>query len=406
LPNPEDIASQLELLAAHRFTLAEYLKQQALLGVAYAPPGIANGIRASRSAIRQTKATLREWGAECEDLPDDEPSSLPTPQFGSEQAGVGLIAMAGLMSAPDIRKIVEGFQDSFGIICQQIDRLSSYKDLHDLLHDLQFNCYNPMMRGAKDFPNNALFLESLEDYAIELQQIINSLWEVAERAAFSTSERAWISQFSPTIELLHSAIDHSNPEMLNRVLIQIGRVLYVHPTRINERLKETARSMPLPRLISAMSSVREYPAGADLDTEKLRQVGQGVEALELLSRNLVQLLDQHDTWQEIELELHRIEEDFERHAQELEWLWPDLKSRLLPLGAGQHDRWSQELQQACANLDRTLEIHAPTAVAASFRRFRRQAGLCFFQADKRLKELCRKLRDIDGPLNSIMGLLG
>ncbi len=55
VPNPDDIADQLELLAAHRSTLAEFLKQQALLGMAYAPPGIANGIRFARNAIKQIK---------------------------------------------------------------------------------------------------------------------------------------------------------------------------------------------------------------------------------------------------------------------------------------------------------------------------------------------------------------
>ena len=116
----------------------------------------------------------------------------------------------------------------------------------------------PIMRGARDFPNNTLFLESLEDYAAELQQIINSLWEVAERAVFSTNEQAWIRQFSPTTELLRGAIEQSSKALLDRVTFQIGRVLYVHPTRINERLKETARELPLPKLIEAMVFVQQW----------------------------------------------------------------------------------------------------------------------------------------------------
>jgi biotin operon repressor len=247
VPSPDDIADQQEILAAHRATLAEFLKQQALLGVAYAPPGIANGIRLSRDAIKQIKATLREWGVEVENHPDDEALPQAISASASEQASLGLRAMADLISAPDVRARVEAFQDSFGIACRQIDRLSNYKDLHDLLHDLQFNCYNPIMRGAKDFPDNALFLESLEDYTAELQQIINGLWEVAERAVFSTNEQAWIRQFSPTTQLLRSAIEQSSKVLLERATFQIGRVLFVHPTRINERLKETARELHCPR---------------------------------------------------------------------------------------------------------------------------------------------------------------
>jgi hypothetical protein len=70
--SPEEIDDQRELLDAHRRTLAVYLKQQARLGSAYAPPGVANGIREARAAIRRVKATLSGWGAAIADHPDDE----------------------------------------------------------------------------------------------------------------------------------------------------------------------------------------------------------------------------------------------------------------------------------------------------------------------------------------------
>lgn len=404
MPDSEEITRQQQLLATNRRTLAVLIQQQSKLG-AYVPAYVVLSIEDARAEIQRVKDVLRAWGTEVEDHPNDESHTPTTSASASEQASLGLTAMADLISVPDVRARIEGFQDSFGIACRQIDRLSNYKDLHDLLHDLQFNCYNPIMRGARDFPDNTLFVESLEDYAAELQQVINGLWEIAERAVFSTNEQAWIRQFSPTSELLRNAIEQSSKILLDRVTFQIGRVLYVHPTRINERLKETARDLPLSKLIEAMVFVRQYPAYSNIDTDKLRQVGQGVAALELLSRNLAQLIDEHDVWQEIELELQRIEERVEQHLQELEWLWPDLKARFTPLCHERNDRWTQELWQASEKLDRMLAMPTPTAVAAAFRPFRRQAGLCFFQADKKLKDLCRSLRRVDGPLNSVLRVL-
>jgi hypothetical protein len=67
----EDIANQQALLAAHRQTLDLLLMQQAQLGVAYAPPAVTNGIRAARNAIAQLKRTLRDWGVNVQDLPND-----------------------------------------------------------------------------------------------------------------------------------------------------------------------------------------------------------------------------------------------------------------------------------------------------------------------------------------------
>ena len=77
MPNPEAICTQQELLSAHRLTLAHYLKQQALLGSAYIPPGVAHGMRESRQAIERIKAILRSWHISVLDLPDDAEGAHP-----------------------------------------------------------------------------------------------------------------------------------------------------------------------------------------------------------------------------------------------------------------------------------------------------------------------------------------
>jgi hypothetical protein len=72
---PEQIADQRELLAAHRRTLAVYLRQLATLGSAYVPPSVSSGIREARVGVRQAKSALRGWGVEVEDLPGEEESA-------------------------------------------------------------------------------------------------------------------------------------------------------------------------------------------------------------------------------------------------------------------------------------------------------------------------------------------
>jgi hypothetical protein len=70
------IDNQHELLAAHRRTLAAYLRRLALVGKAHAPPEVTNGIDEERTHIQRIKATLRDAGASVEDYPDDEPPAL------------------------------------------------------------------------------------------------------------------------------------------------------------------------------------------------------------------------------------------------------------------------------------------------------------------------------------------
>jgi WD40 repeat protein len=69
--NDEDLANQQDLLAAHRRTLAVYLRQQAELGV-LAPPGVVNGIAEACAQIHRVKTNLRSNGMAVEDHPDDD----------------------------------------------------------------------------------------------------------------------------------------------------------------------------------------------------------------------------------------------------------------------------------------------------------------------------------------------
>jgi hypothetical protein len=72
MPDQEAIDQQRDLLAAHRRTLAQYLKQQALAGEANVPPAVWNGIVDARENIRRIKRGLRDWGAPVANHPDDE----------------------------------------------------------------------------------------------------------------------------------------------------------------------------------------------------------------------------------------------------------------------------------------------------------------------------------------------
>ncbi len=80
MPTPDDIEQQQRLLATHRRTLADYLRQRAIHGEAYVPPAINHGIHEACAAIRQIKATLRGWGEIVEDHSGDEADErLPAP---------------------------------------------------------------------------------------------------------------------------------------------------------------------------------------------------------------------------------------------------------------------------------------------------------------------------------------
>lgn len=100
--SPEEIAEQEQLLAAHRHTLAIYLKQQAEIGHAYSPPALISGIDEARSNIRRIKAALKGTGVEVAEDPDDEepprlfglPRKNRVPEIVLGLASVLVIALA------------------------------------------------------------------------------------------------------------------------------------------------------------------------------------------------------------------------------------------------------------------------------------------------------------------------
>src|SRR4051794_9488550 len=79
MPSQDDIDRQQTLLATHRRNLALYIQQQSMLGAAYIPPAIANGMREARDNIARIKATLYSWGVAVEDHPDDADQGAPAP---------------------------------------------------------------------------------------------------------------------------------------------------------------------------------------------------------------------------------------------------------------------------------------------------------------------------------------
>jgi hypothetical protein len=71
--NAAALDAQRKILAAHRRTLAHYLEQLAISGVANARPEISHGIAEARVGIAKAKQALTALGAPADDHPDDTP---------------------------------------------------------------------------------------------------------------------------------------------------------------------------------------------------------------------------------------------------------------------------------------------------------------------------------------------
>lgn len=327
-------------------------------------------------------------------------------ELRSRSVGEGLHTLTELMRAKPVRDTVAAFQADFRAACDQIDLLSTYKDIHDLLHTLQFKCYNCIVQEVQHFfSDDKMARDNLMDYDLEFRDIINDLQIVAEKSSFATTEIAWVNDLIHARSALHGAVDTADRKQLQRAIWLIEHVLAVRPSQVNVRLNDAARALRLPALVQAMRHVCDNLSRLALDPEKLRQFQADVDALSRLRDTLPPLIDAHDHWQLIDCELRRIEAELGHDIAMFEWSWSDLMQKAKTLYTGSTEAWAMRLQSDSARLDAAIAEQNRTQISYYFQRYRSQVSDHFYWVDKRLKELCEELRRVGEPLAFVLKML-
>jgi CHAT domain len=331
------------------------------------------------------------------------PPSSASPAMTSQSAGKGLYALADLMADSEVNEAVKAGREKLQDACQQIEVVSTYKDLHDQLHTLEFQVYRTIIQEARNFPNSETALDNLTDYELTLQQITSNLREIAERQLLKSQETEWIKKLEQAGAELHAAIETLNLRQLQRAIWLLNQVLAIQPAIIDTSLKKTAEALPLAVLVQHMSKIRNGVVNvilASKESEKIRQFQEGVTALETMEQSLASLISSHYEWQTIDLELRRIEGTLEKDTFELEMSWPDLQMRLEAQCGNCEEDWAIALKQDREKLDKALKAQPPTPDLSRrfFRSYRRRASERFYRIDVDLKKFCGQLRAVSKPL--------
>jgi len=331
---------------------------------------------------------------------------LATQQGNAQQAENGLKALGDLVQrSPEMRAALFAFRADFQAACTQVEVLGDYKDLHDLLHRLQFDCYNVIIKAAARFTADETALDDLQDYLLGLEDILAQLRDVTRRAAVAAADTAWISEVAGARDELKQVTEQADAKLLKQAIWRLNRTLSIQPTRINTRLTAAARALRLPALVQALAVAREHLAAPGLEAEKVRQFQAGVEGLDNLGRSLQAQVDDHDHWQGVDVELRRIEALIEPDLAELQMSWPDLKAIAAPLYQSQGEEWAVAMSKEAEALEEALAADNPVKTRRAFRNYRNLAGHHFFQVDTELRKLCGELRPIGEPLTLVLRLI-
>jgi len=313
--------------------------------------------------------------------------------------------LTGLMKSALVRSLVATYRADFRAASEQIDRLSYYKDLHDLLHKLQYRCYSVIVQEVQRFPKEDLALDNLLNYEVTLQDIATELQDVAQQAGLAPNETAWIADIVQAQTLLHQALEALDSDGLQRVVRLLRRVLALQPSNINYRLIGSARALRLTQIVESLAAIRDALQQLQVDHARTAQFTTGVDALQKLDASLQALMTEHDQWQEAQRTLGRIEEVMVHDLTELEFSWPDLRTLVTTLCQAHKGEWVDLFCQDRDQLDKAITTQNPVRIRSYFQRYRQRAGNRFFQVDTQLKELCTELRKVGDSLATILKVL-
>ncbi|MEI2693307.1 MAG: CHAT domain-containing protein [Anaerolineae bacterium] len=316
-----------------------------------------------------------------------------------------LSILVDLVRRPDFKAKLVALQTDFEAAGSQIEFLTNYKDLHDLLHNLQFLCFSGLVQEAARFPHDPLALEILLDHELTLAGLIDDMREIAGRPGMPSSELDWIQDLAAAHGQLQQTIAALNVESLRQAIWLIKRVLDLQPTRINERLSSTAHALRLATIKQAMLSIRKDLRRLKLPPKQVHSFESGVSALDDLGEHLARLVEDHDRWQAVDLELRRIEATMMHDLGEIRSSWPELKVRVEILCQQPNAVWIERIRRDGLDLDAALIDANPAQIRRSFLRYRRRIGNRFFQVDADLKSLCHELRHVGQPLTSTFTIL-
>lgn len=283
--------------------------------------------------------------------------------------------------------------------------MCDFKDLHDILHRTQFQVYNGIQVIAARFPDDEMALDTLTDAQLTLEGLINEVRAFGQRASAARNEAGWLQDLLDTRTDVQAALEASDVKAFKKAIWRLNRLLATQPSKINGRLADAARAVRLPSLTQALNSILGNVQTLEFDADKKAALESGVSGLLTLSQTLTALIDSHDSWQTVDVELRRIESVVDHDATELEMSWPDLKERCAALYKDVTDEWAVAIVKEAAGLDEALTSHNPAKVKRSFRSYRRRASDRFFRVDVDLKTLCGELRQVGQPLAAVLKMI-
>ena len=325
-----------------------------------------------------------------------------------------LVALHELLKTPEIRGAAAEFRGAFEGMCARIDPVVRYKRMHDLLHQLEFDCYDRIRNNTRRFADgdDDFAYQEMTSCLSALEAVTRGLHNSVSTPAFEGGNASWVSELSGACDNLRLAIDNRDLARLTSATDTVGRILQRRPSQINSYLVEAARALRLNDLVTAMRRLHRTIVKLDAESVRAEEFHRGIVALGDLAAKLDGLIRIHTIWQEIDYELNPIETVLAHSIARGDFSWwrnlKDLTANLdnvAPAAGGGCMSPPPELNEWQARLDGAIADGIPKKIKDSFWRFQRLAKTTFRSMDDALKRQCDELPQLFSPLATVEEVL-
>jgi CRP-like cAMP-binding protein len=367
---------------------------------------IAGWLRAEQSQVGRPSGPIIPGPSDTRspnDLADGkttEENPAATAERTSKAAGITVRQLAeAAADNPQVEHVLASFKVEFAAASRSIEGLTDYKEMHDELHNFEFQCF-PRLLAVQGLTND-LALEELERCIFDLEATINHLRAIEDRAKLSPDKTSWIGTLTQALQALQLARDTRSSVGVRKACSLLNRVLNTEPSKINDRMCRIAEELDLGPLSRALTYAEERIHELAFPPKRVDELKAGIKSLKLLETAMHELVGEHDAWQRLETDLRLIENSLARGLEELDLLWSDIERDTKQLIQAHQDLWARQLAEEMSRLTQALNAttcdRAPQSIAR-FRQFRRRAGQRFFQVDANLRDSFGKIADVGEPL--------
>jgi hypothetical protein len=321
-------------------------------------------------------------------------------------AGEGIAAFKSLLDDPAIRVKVEAIRAEITETRDHLRVISAYKELHDLLHDLQTGCVKHLMNGAACSDADKVQWDDIELAQEMICVELEKREGVAASAHIPEADAAWLSKLHKLADDIEQAVMDEDLKLLQSRARKVSSLVANCLAKMNTRLNEKARNLHLAPLIDGLSGIASSVDGGEGKAEDVDHFLQGLGALKRRKEKMEKLVKEHDAWQEVEDEMRLLNESVTGDdLDDLKMDWDERKCQVQGLYESPDTPWVVRTEKYARKLDEAIEGDLESKMKSAFEAYYRQTRLRFVKVDKDLKDLTQEMRSIGDGLSDVLAKL-